>query len=87
MPGEIKFARLAESHGFAGIEKNAHWQFALLFVELQEQPVQPAIKVPIEVPEIVARDIIPVVRKFHRLPASPAAAFAFERAFRAALRK
>ncbi len=77
LAGEIEFARLAESHGLAGIEKNAHGQFALLLVELEEKFFEAAEEIPIEVAEIVAGDVTAVVRELDGLPAGAAAALAF----------
>ena len=81
LAGEIKLARLAESHGFAGVEEDAHRQFALLLVEFQEQAFEPAIEVPIEVAEIVAGDVIAVVGELDGLSARAAAALALGRTF------
>ena len=76
LPGEIELARLAEGHGLAGIEENAHRQLALLLVELEEQPLQPAVEIPVEVAEIVAVDVVAVIGELDRLPARAAAALA-----------
>src|SRR4249920_2620583 len=46
LAGEIEFAwvavrqHLAEGHGLAGIEENAHGQFAFLLVELEEKLIE-----------------------------------------------
>src|SRR5262245_25217796 len=76
---EIKFARLTEGHGLAGVEEYAHGQFALLLVELEEQAIKAAIEIPVEVPEIVAGNVRAMVGKFDRLPARAAAALALGR--------
>ena len=82
LPREIKFARFAERHGFARIEKNPHRQLALLLVKFQEQPVQPPVKVPIQITKIVPRHVIAVVRELDRLPARLAPPLPARRAFR-----
>ena len=69
------------------IEKNAHRQFAFFFVELEEKPFEPAIKIPIEITEIIPGRVIAVIGKLDRLAAGFAAPFAFGGAFRAALRE
>src|SRR5713226_2112714 len=61
LAGEVELARLAEGHRLAGIEENAHGQFALLLVKLHEEFFQPAVEVPVEVAEIVAVGVGAVV--------------------------
>ena len=76
LAGEIEFARFAEGHGLAGIEENAHGQFALLLVELEEKFVETTEEIPIEVAEIVAGDVAAVVGELDGLPARATAALA-----------
>ena len=87
LPGEIKLARLAKRHRFAGVEKEGDRQFAFLLVEFQEQPIQPAVEVPVQIAKIVPGDIIAVIGELDRLAARLAASFAFERTLRAPLRE
>ena len=69
LPGEIKFRRRAKTHGFAGIEKNSHRQFPFLLVELQKEFVQPAVKVPVQIAEIIPGDVVTIIGEFDRLAA------------------
>ena len=78
MSRKIKFARFAEGHRLAGIEKNPDRQLAFLLVELQKQPVEPPVEVPVEVTEIVAGDVIAIIGELDRLPAGLAAPLALE---------
>src|SRR6185369_3637802 len=87
LPREIELSRFPKRHRLAGVEENRDWQFPLLLVELEEQPVEPAVKIPIQITKIVARDVISVIGEFDRLPPGLAAPFAFEGAFRAPLRE
>src|SRR5947208_2548529 len=81
LPREIELARFPERHRLAGVEENRDRQFAFLFVELEKEPVEPAVEVPIEITKIVARDVIPIIGELDRLPARLAAPFALERTF------
>ena len=76
LAGEIEFARLAESHRLAGIEKDADRQFAFLFVEFEEKPFEPAIEIPIEIAEIVAVRRSCDNRRTRPIARAPAAALA-----------
>src|ERR1043165_4353095 len=87
LPGESELARFAEGHGLAGVEENRDRQFPFFLVKFEKEPVQPAVEVPVEVAEVVARHVIPVVGELDRLPARLAAPLALERAFGAALRE
>jgi len=73
---EIEFARFAEAHRLAGVEEDAHRQFALLFVEFEEQPFQPPVEIPVQVAEIVAVGVVAVIGELDRLAARAAAPFA-----------
>src|SRR5437667_9246492 len=81
LPREIELARFPERHRLAGVEEDRDRQFAFLFVELEKEPVEPAVEVPIEITKIVARDVIPIIGELDRLPARLAAPFALERTF------
>src|SRR5439155_12659125 len=70
-------------HGFAGIEENAHGQFAFLLVELEEEAVEPAVEIPVEVAKIVAGNVGAVVGELDGLPARLAAPLAPGRTLRA----
>src|SRR5437867_5101603 len=83
LPREIELARFPERHRLAGVEENRDRQFAFLFVELEKEPVEPAVEVPIEITKIVARDVTSVIGELDRLPARLAAPLALERTFRA----
>ena len=83
MPREIKLARFPERHRLAGVEENRDRQFAFLFIELEKEPVEPAVEVPIQITKIVARDVTSVIGELDRLPARLAAPLALERTFRA----
>ena len=76
LTGEIKFAWLAEGHGLAGIEENAHGEFAFLLVELEEKFVEATEEIPVEVTEIVTGDVAAVVGELDGLPARATAALA-----------
>src|SRR6266446_2135273 len=76
LPREIKFARYTEAHRLTGVEENADWQLALLFVEFEEQPFQPPVEIPVQIAEIVAVGVVAVIGELDRLSARAAAALA-----------
>jgi site-specific DNA-cytosine methylase len=53
----------AKRHGLARIEKDSNGEFPFLFIKLQEQFFEPSIEVPIEITEIIAVDVIAVIRE------------------------
>src|SRR5262245_49653398 len=81
LAGEIKLPRLTKGHRLAGIQKNSHRQLALLFVKFQEKSFKAAIKVPIQVTEIITGNVSAIIGKFDGLTARAAAAFAPRGAF------
>jgi hypothetical protein len=82
--GAIELTWLTEGHGFAGIEEDGDREFAFFLVEFEEEPIETAVEVPIEVTKIVAWDVAAVIGELDGIAACAAAAFAFERAFCAA---
>src|SRR5258708_34399429 len=87
LPRKVELARLAESHGLARVQENPHRQFALLFVKLEEEALQPAIEIPVNVAKIVALDVIAEIGELDGLPPRAAPALASRRTLGAAGRQ
>jgi hypothetical protein len=63
-------------HSVSNIETTVGGQFALLLVELEEQAIQAAEQIPVEITEIVAGGVAAVVGELDGLPPRAAAALA-----------
>jgi hypothetical protein len=87
LAGEIKFTRVTEGHGLAGIEEDAHGQFAFFLVEFEEKFVEATEEIPVEVTKIVAGDVTAMVGELDGLSARATAALALGAALGAARRE
>src|SRR5207237_887761 len=65
--------RPAEAHGPRRIEQDVDGEVLLLDEELQEEMLEPRVRVPVDRPEVVAGRVLAVVREFDGA-ASPARA-------------
>src|SRR5215831_11535246 len=63
--GVAQLGRLAESHGPGAIEKEVEVEILLVHEELQVEPVEPAVDVPVDVAEVVTRAVRTIVRELH----------------------
>src|SRR4030095_7905598 len=61
-PGAVgQFAGRAESHRRGGIEEEVEAEILLVHEQLHVEPVEPAVDVPVDVAEIIAQPVGPVV--------------------------
>ena len=72
--------------GLARIEKDRDGQLPFFFVKLQEQAIKPAIQIPIQIAEVIARRVVAVIGNSTDCPRA-AAALTLGGAFRAAFRQ
>src|SRR5712691_1626654 len=75
---ELKLVGLAPIHGLAVVHQQVHGDVLLVLEELDDEVVQPAIDVPIELADVVARHVLAVVDEIHGAAALRAAALALD---------
>src|SRR5437879_3438087 len=71
-----ELGRLAEAHGGRGVEEEVQVQILLVHEELEIEPVEAAVDVPVDVAEVVARPVCAVVCELDAHPLARALALA-----------
>lgn len=77
-PGVVELAGRPKVHAPGTIDREHQAEVLLLEEELQEQPVQPAVDVPVDEAKVIARDVGPEVGELHALPTAAAASLALD---------
>src|SRR5690606_33268064 len=75
-----QLGRRAKPHRGAGVDEGIEVQILFLEKQLEKQPVQPSVQVPIDKPQVIADDIVAKVSEFDALALALAAPFALHAA-------
>jgi hypothetical protein len=65
---DVKFVRRAEIAALADIAQDVQRQIFFFEKQLEKQPIEPGVDVPVDEAKIVADDVIAIVGKLHGLP-------------------
>src|SRR5690606_13806943 len=76
LPGVLHFRRIADPHGRAVVDQQDQAAISLFGEHFDEEPVEPAVNVPVDVTVVVPRLVLAVVVKLDAAPRSLAAVFA-----------